>query len=403
MDSRTVLMDPASSSSERTFFRIPQGFKFYASKVRLLNFNILNNSSQPIYFGPRGIYQIVKKISLLSLAGSEIDYLQNMDVMALKMLHLQNSSQYSLARLMMQNMCVSVTAPSPSQLELTEAEGKGDATKLQAYIDITFALAYLRARNICDEGYTLQIEWETDPLVSGIPGGYTFSTYPCLALDECLTGAPADSQDSYMFTTTVGDRLFIPRAGIATGSTNLQQIRLNAFFSQYLQNFYWYMDFNPKTQKSANPLHLAYSTPLEQMELVIDGRKILIWKGVDTQARKLAMLDDFSGELCLPGVVAAYYNVGQSMPITSVAGQKWGLINPNTDVTMNGVLSYGCIKLEQFVQIDMSVYYSFTQTGADDATNPCFLVYFADVLRSYTKSTDTVAFVQPPSGLVNTM
>ena len=220
MDSRTLLIDPASSSAERTFFRIPQGLKFYASKVRLLNFNILNNSSQPIFYGPRGIYQIVKKISLLSLAGSEIDRLQNMDLMAIKMLHLQNSSQYSLARLMMQNMCVSVTAPTSSQLELTEAAGKGDATLQQAYIDITFALAYLRSRNICDEGYSLQIEWETDPLVSGIPDGYTFSTYPCLALDECLTGAPVDAGDTFVYTTTVGDRLYIPTVGIPVDSTN---------------------------------------------------------------------------------------------------------------------------------------------------------------------------------------
>ena len=402
MDSRTLLIDPASSSSERTFFRIPQGLKFYASKVRLLNFNLLNNDSQPIYFGPRGIYQIVKKISLLSLAGSEIDRLQNMDLMAIKMLHLQNSSQYSLARLMMQNMCVSVTAPSASQLELTEAQGKGDATLQQCYIDITFALAYLRARNILDEGFSLQIEWETDPLVSGIPNGYTFSTYPCLALDECLTGAPVDAGDTFVYTTTVGDRLYIPTAGVTVGSTNLVQIRLNTAFNQYLSNFYYFMDWDPATQTSANPHHLAYSMPLEQMELVVDGRKIMIWKGVDTQAKKLAMLDDFSGEVCLPGVATSYYGVGNQMPISLLEDTKWGLRNPNTDVVMNGVMSYGCIKIEQFVQIDLSVYFSFTSVGGSDA-QPAFLVYFYDALRSYTKSTDTCAFITPPTGLTNNM
>ena len=227
MDSRTLLIDPASSSADRTFFRIPQGLKFYASKVRLLNFNILNNQQQPVFFGPRGIYQIVKKISLLSLAGSEIDRLQQMDLLAIKMLHLSNSSQYSLARELMQNMCVSITAPSSSQIELTEEQGKGDATKIQAYLDITFALSYLRARNICDEGYTLQIEWETDPLLSGIAGGYTFSTFPCLALDECLTGEPADSAREFVFTTIVGDRLFVPTVD-SSGNTIQLQVRLNA-------------------------------------------------------------------------------------------------------------------------------------------------------------------------------
>jgi len=401
MESRTLLIDPASHSNERSFFRIPQGMKFYANKVRLLNFNILNNDSQPIYFGPRGIYQICKKISLLSLAGSEIDRLQNMDLLAIKMLHLQNSSQYSLARLLMQNMCVSVTAPSSSQLELTEEQGRADATKLQAYIDITFALAYLRARNICDEGYTLQIEWETDPEQSGIPNGYTFSTFPCLALDECLTAQPADAGDSFVFTSTVGDRLFINTESVTPGSTNQLQVRLNAFFNQYLGNFYYYMAWDPNTQSAFNPNHLAYSLPEEQMELVIDGRKIMIWKGVDTQAKKLAMLDDFSGEVCLPGVTPAYYGVGRTMPVAT-GTTEYGLINPNTGVVMNGVMSYGCISVQQFVQIDMSIYYSFQSTGGS-AQQPAFLVYFADVLRAYNKKTDTVSFITPPAGIVNNM
>lgn len=397
MDSRTILVDPASSSADRTFFRIPAGLKFYANKVRLLNFNLLNNSSQPIYFGPRGIYQIVKKISLLSLAGSEIDRLQNMDLMAISMLNMQNSAQYSLSRMLFQNMCVSITAPSPSQIELTEADGKASATLIQAYIDITFALAYLRTRNICDEGYTLQIEWETDPLVSGIPDGYTFSTYPTLALDECLTGEPVDTGDkgTFVFTTTVADKLFIPTAGI-TG-TNQVQVRLNAFFNQYLSNFYYSLDWDPKTQTTANPYHLAYSLPLEQTEIVIDGRKIMIWKGTDTQAKKLAMLNDFAGEMCLPGVTPAYWGVGQSLPVP-----EFGLLNPNTGVRMNGVMSYGCIKIEQFVQIDFSVYFQFSSVGGTDS-QPCFLNYFAEVLRAYNRDTDTVSFVQPPKNLVNNM
>jgi len=390
MDSRTILLDPASSSADRTFFRIPQGMKFYASKVRLLNFNILNNQQQPIYFGPRGIYQLVRKISLLSLGGTEIDRIQQMDLLAIKMLHLSNSSQYSLARELMQNMCVSVTAPSSSQIELTEEQGKGDATKIQAYIDITFALAYLRSRNICDEGYTLQIEWETDPLLSGIPGGYTFSTFPCLALDECLTGQPADSGSEFVFTTTVGDRLFVPTVD-SSGNTIQLQVRLNAFFNQYLSNFYWSLDYDPATNTSANPYHLAYAAPQSQMELVVDGRKIMIWKGVDTDAKKLAMLDDFSGDVCLPGYAPALWGVGSSLP-GYATGTQYGLTNPNTGVLMNGTMSYGCIKIEQFVQIDLSVYYSFLGTGGS-YDQPCFLNYFAEVLRSYNKDTDMVSFL----------
>jgi hypothetical protein len=406
MDSRTLLLDPASSSAERSYFRIPTGMKFYANKVRLLNFNLLNNDSQPIYFGPRGIYQIVKKISLLSVAGSEIDFLSNMDILAIKMLHLSNSSQYSLARELMQNMCVSVTAPSMSQIELTEAQGKGDGTKIQAYIDITFALGFLRSSTLLDKGYTLVIEWEQDPIVSGIPGGYTFSTFPALAIDECLTGEPADSSPSVMYKTIISDRLYINPTAATAGNINQTQVRLQSFYNQYISNFFYYMDYNCKDNTSRNPYHLARSAPQEELSLLVDGRKILMYKGVDTSARKGAMLHDFSGEFCLPGVAPYYWDVGRTLPLvvdpSGVSGE-WGLVNPNTKVIMNGVYSYGCVKLEQFIQIDLAVYYNYLVTGTPTLAEPAYLNTMAEVLRSYDVQTDIVSYVMQQPGMVNTM
>lgn len=411
MDSRTLLLDPASSSEDRSFFRIPAGLKFYANKVRLLNFNLLNNNSQPIYFGPRGIYQIVKKISFLSMAGSEIDFLSNMDILAIKMLHLANSSQYSLARELMQNMCVSVTAPSMSQLELTEAQGKADGTKIQAYIDLNFALGFLRASKLLDKGYTISIEWETDERVHGIPGGYTFSTYPALALDECLTGEPADSATTVAYTTIISDRLYINPTAATDGQINQTQVRLNSFFNQYISNFYYYLDYDCKTNTSHNPYHLARSAPQEELSLVVDGRKILMYKGIDTGARKASMLMDFSGEFCLPGIAPAYWGVGSTLPIATdpsgvsgiqVAGE-WGLVNPNTKVIMNGVYSYGCVKLEQFVQIDLAVYYNYLVTGTPTINEPAYLQTMAEVLRSYNTQTDMVSYITQQPNAINTM
>lgn len=411
MDSRTLLLDPASSSEDRSFFRIPAGLKFYANKVRLLNFNLLNNNSQPIYFGPRGIYQIVKKISFLSMAGSEIDFLSNMDILAIKMLHLANSSQYSLARELMQNMCVSVTAPSMSQLELTEAQGKADGTKIQAYIDLNFALGFLRASKLLDKGYTISIEWETDERVHGIPGGYTFSTYPALALDECLTGEPADSATTVAYTTIISDRLYINPTAATDGQINQTQVRLNSFFNQYISNFYYYLDYDCKTNTSHNPYHLARSAPQEELSLVVDGRKILMYKGIDTGARKASMLMDFSGEFCLPGIAPAYWGVGSTLPIATdpsgvsgiqVAGE-WGLVNPNTKVIMNGVYSYGCVKLEQFVQIDLAVYYNYLVTGTPTINEPAYLQTMAEVLRSYNTQTDMVSYITQQPNAINSM
>jgi hypothetical protein len=399
-------MDPASSSDDRCFFRIPAGVKFYANKVRLLNFNLLGNASQPIYYGPQGIYQIVKKISLLSVAGSEIDFLSNMDILAIKMLHLPNSSQYSFARNVMQNMAVSVTAPSMSQLELTEAQGKADGTKIQAYIDLNFALGFLRASNLLDQGYTIVVEWQTDERVHGIPGGYSFSTPPCLAIDECLTGEPADSATSVTYTTIISDRLYINPTAATDGNINQTQVRLNAFYNQFISNFYYYLDYDCKTNSAKNPYHLARSAPQEELSILVDGRKILMYKGVDTDARKAAMLNDFSGEFCLPGVAPAYFGVGRTLPLATdpsgVSGE-WGLVNPNTKVIYNGVYSYGCVQLNSFIQIDLAVYYNYLVTGTPTIDQPAYLNTMAEVLRSYNTQTDTVSYVMQQPGVANLM
>jgi hypothetical protein len=406
LDSRTILMDPASSSSDRSFFRIPAGLKFYANKVRLLNFNILNQDSQPVYYGPRGIYQIIKKISILSVAGSEIDFLSNMDSLAIKMLHMPNSSQYSMGRGLMQNMCVSVTAPSMSQLELTEAQGKGDGTKIQAYIDITFALGFLRASRLLDKGYTIVVEYETDPVVHGIPGGYTFSTFPALAIDECLTGEPADSAASVTYPTIISDRLYINPTAASDGQINQTQVRLNSFYNQFISNFYYYLDYDCKTNTSANPYHLARSAPQEELSILVDGRKILMYKGIDSPSRKMAMLHDFSGEFCLPGVAPSYWGVGSTLPLATdpsgVSGE-WGLVNPNTKVIMNGVYSYGCVKLDQFVAIDLAVYYNYLVSGSPTVAQPAYLNTMAEVLRTYNTQTDMVSYVMQKPGVLNMM
>tara|TARA_R110002126_G_scaffold13097_1_gene55720 strand:- start:516 stop:1751 length:1236 start_codon:yes stop_codon:yes gene_type:complete len=406
MQSRTLLMDPASSSNERCFFRIPAGIKFYANKVRLLNFNILNNDSQPVYYGPRGIYQIVKKISLLSVNGSEIDFLSNMDILSIKMLHLSNSSQYSLARNLMQNMGVSITAPSMSQIELTEAQGKADGTMIQAYIDIAFALDFLRQSYLLDAGYTIVIEWETDPEVHGIAGGYTFSTPPALAIDECLTGEPADVSPTVTYKTIISDRLYINPTAASTGEINQTQVRLNSFYNMFISSLYYYLDYDCKTNTAKNPYHLARSAPQEELSILVDGRKILMYKGVDTDARKAAMLHDFSGEFCLPGVAPAYFGVGRTLPLATdpsgVSG-TFGLVNPNTKVIYNGVYSYGCVKLDQFVQIDLAVYYNYLVTGTPTIAEPAYLNTMAEVLRTYNKQTDMVSYVMQQGNVVNTM
>jgi hypothetical protein len=181
---------------------------------------------------------------------------------------------------------------------------------------------------------------------------------------------------------------------------------LNSFYNQYISNFFYYMDYNCRDNTSRNPYHLARSAPQEELSLLVDGRKILMYKGVDTSARKGAMLHDFSGEFCLPGVAPYYFDVGRTLPLvvdpSGVSGE-WGLVNPNTKVIMNGVYSYGCVKLEQFIQIDLAVYYNYLVTGTPTLAEPAYLNTMAEVLRSYDVQTDIVSYVMAAPGMVNTM
>jgi hypothetical protein len=70
---------------------------------------------------------------------------------------------------------------------------------------------------------------------------------------------------------------------------------------------------------------------------------------------------------------------------------------------MNGVYSYGCVKLEQFVQIDLAVYYNYLVTGTPTLAEPAYLNTMAEVLRSYDVQTDVVSYVMASPGMVNTM
>jgi hypothetical protein len=257
-----------------------------------------------------------------------------------------------------------------------------------------------------DKGYTIVVEWQTDPEVHGISGGYTFSTYPALAIDECLTGEPADSATSVVYNTIISDRLYINPTAASDGQINQTQVRLNSFFNQFITNFYYYLDYDCKTNSAKNPYHLARSAPQEEMSLVVDGRKILMYNGIDTPGRKAAALTDFSGEFCLPGVAPYYWGVGRTLPLATDASGvsgEWGLVNPNTKVIMNGVYSYGCIQMNQFVQIDLAVYYNYLVTGTPTIDQPAYLNTMAEVLRTYNTQTDMVSYVMQQPGVVNTM
>ena len=378
METRTQLQDPTSHTSSRTLWRIPAGVKYLTQKLRVINFRVTNNSSLPIYFRQNGIYELIKQISVENFNGVVIDSITSMDYLGQRMAHMENGASQMFGRQMFQNMCLSVTNPLMGQLALTEVQGKDDATKIWAHIDVSFALQYLQARMVANEGLQIVITWNTDYTQT-----WGFDGIPVLAFDEVLAPIPVDKAQNVVFNTIIPDRLDIEVVGGI--AQPVQQItRLNSFFQQYIKNLY-YFNATPNSQLDAPFTYWQYSpfaAKEEQFSIVIDGRKILTLAGIDTDAKKLASFSDWTGSAGLPGVASYYADITANTV-------KWGLYNPNLAQKMNGNLSWGALGINQFVNSDITIEYQATSNGSF----PQVIFFLAEVARVYNIQTGVVGNV----------
>ena len=401
MESKTILQDPASSSSDRTIWRIAPGVKFMAAKLRVGNFRILNNSSLPVYFGTEGIYSLLTRISIQNLEGTEIDSLfgDALLMAAVRLLSAENAQEYSINRQLAQNMCCSITTPSLSQIALTEKVNTDSATMLSAYIDISAMLSYLKQRVIIDEGLIIQLEWNVPSFVQN---GYSYDRPPCLMFDEVISNLEADKAPVYVYPTIISERLAIPVSSTTPGVvSNTFQRRLNSYYGQYLQRMYFALITDPlDSGSSISPYNLAYAALDESLLLYVDGRLLIPGpSSVNTPAKKLAYATDFNGPLCLTGLESHYAGIS-AYGTSGTNPNLFGLTNPNTGVLMSGVLSFGCIKIGQFITNDLTIEYSASLSGAENSY--VYLSLMTEVLRTYNKESGITSNLQMPP-TVNTI
>lgn len=371
---RTLLIDPLSSTNSRSVFRVDEGLKFLSKKVRLVNWGLSNSTGNGVYFNHNGVYSLVSRISINNLQGQEIDYLRNVDYMGIKLLHMPNSSQFSMARQMAQNMCTSVMCDSLSQLSLTEESQRDDASLMgnSLYLDVSFMLQYLMSRNVIDEGMTLIVEW-VSPEVLGYP--WSFTRFPVLAIDECLTPVEPDPVES-VYLTVIPDKLII-----GSGQSSIER-RLNSFYNQRIHNIFYYNTL----QKSDNLLGLPIGKISEQTEVTIDGRKLIPLKGVNSDAKKLALLHDFESEVAL----CHYSSYTQ---LADLNGVPFALYNPNLGIYYDAKFSYGCIRIDKYIGQDLTLSYSFDPMEAPGVGQTNTVNILAEILRSYNRVTGNVRFV----------
>jgi len=377
---RTILMDPTSTTQNRTVFKIDAGLRFMAKKVRVINFGLSNLNGDGVYFNHAGVYSLVSRVSINNLQGQEIDRLINPSAyMGIKLLHMPNSAQFSLARQMSQNMCSSIFCNSFSQVSLTEQSQRDDASLMgnSLYLDISFMLQFLMSRNILENGYTLTIEWAGSDVLGY---EYSFTRPPVLCLDEVLTPIPSDPPAS-VYLTVVPDKI------VMSAGTNNFERRLNSYYNQYLHNLYYFNIGN----KRDNFLELPLGKIGEKVEITINSQKLIPLKGVDQMGKKIAFLHDFTSELTT-------CNYGAYVPLAPSASSYGtaprGLYNPNLGIHYDANFSYGCLRIDKYIGQDITMSYNMAEVVPDNTTDTVYIL--AEILRSYDERTGNVSYAGVP-------
>tara|TARA_R110002153_G_scaffold5222_3_gene24562 strand:- start:1307 stop:2443 length:1137 start_codon:yes stop_codon:yes gene_type:complete len=367
---RTILYDPQSFNANRCVFTIPKGLNISASNIRVCDFKISNKSGNQIYFNHAGVYSLLSKVSVLSLAGTEIDRLSNMEMMAVRMLHMENASQFSINRQMSQGMCNSIYLNNLGQASLTERYGADDGSMMSIYWNISMMLTYLQRRVVIDEGMTILLEFAGSDVVGF---EYSFVNPPSLAVDEFLTDVPKDSLEVVSYTSIIQDKLHIGQ-----GETGFEK-RLNSFYNQFLGNVYFMNILN----RFDNPLINPIDKKGQSLVITIDGRQVIPLKGIDSAGKKVGFMTDFTTPYSMPGYDSA---------LELLSGFE-GFQNPNNGMDYANNFSYGCFLLNRYIGNDLTISYNFDTSAAVASPQGETLLILSEVMRSYDRANDKVSFV----------
>jgi len=110
---------------------------------------------------------------------------------------------------------------------------------------------------------------------------------------------------------------------------------------------------------------------------LIDGKQLMPYGGLRTDAMRLASLSDNTGPISLPTASAYYANQGET-----------ALSNPNTGKLLSSCYGYSAVGVNQVVLGELSVQYSaklFHRAGLPSSNK--FIQLLAEVKRFYKRST----------------
>ena len=392
MESRTLSILPTSYTGTQLYYTIPGSYKYLTKKVRLADFKIrVAGGKRNAFFDARGIYSMIKSISFLDKQGQIIDAMYNTDYMALKMIHQNNPAQRDVNRILFQNSALAVEVPSFSQVELAEKRGLMPITQLGAYLDLSFMSNYLLARSISDDFLQIQIELNKYDYNGQ---ELDLDKAPTLYVDEVLTGQPVDSADVVLFDMIVPDKIPIRTDNLlalddesddwTTASLSKIDTRMNSYTNQMLTNMYLYPLLNTA---NGTPINNGFCQSLQEtsINLILDGKVIMPFGGLNSDARRLAHITDMTGDMHLP-TAAGYYANMSAIPYSR---EKLGLFNENLAKKYDGSYGYSCVGINNVVVGELTLQFAAKFKQAD-VSKPLFIQALAEVKRFYKRSSSQV-------------
>jgi len=384
---KTELLDPYSSTKQRSIYSLPEGVNVNSKKIRLLNFKLkktlkADGSAKEHLFGLGGAVECISKISVLSRDGVEIDRINGeaLRIMGMKNLAVPNASQYSIAKTLNQHADVSVITPTFASVENANPMGVAnywDVNNHSLTISISSMLQYLGvSRSVVAEGLSIMVEWALEQMEGAEPlYAFNFDNYPQIAYDVYLSNdVKPDAQASYMFYTMVQDTFPI-KAGVA----NSIDKRFTAYVKQYIANFYYMLKdttaragdlalTNPRTSQ------FTEAPTKEELQLTLDGKTLYSRKGIVGSAMKQQFLNDYFSETNTP------------------AGSNNELVKPML-LSTDSRISFGVAPLNRFIATELQLSYKDFKVH----TKATQLITIAEILRVYNPATKSVMFVNQPS------
>lgn len=345
---------PQSHSQSQTRWVLLPNKKIFAPSLKCLN--VLINPNQESYFPALvGVYASVKRFQLY-LDKKLIYKWDAQEILPYLIAGSgDNEKQVGINKVLYNtgNNCEYDNESGLLTLSRNVVDASPASMKLSVFCDL------LNNIQVINQEMEIIVEWENNlnkmlvPVDSTNPPTSVNIQAPYLSY-ETLAG-DYKQPDSVLFRNFVRDQLSIPST--TSGTTLSTEIRSNAFNQKTIGRLMFTNTPisilsgtpNAEAEKLYNLFGYYMSIPMSQeiWNIAQNGRSVMTFRNISSDAVKLSITNDTWGP--------AYFTTGaHSHRERSVLKE----LDDDTESSLNGYASYGCVELNQYIAKDLQVTYS---------------------------------------------